>query len=70
MGWRHGPIFVLPDYRGKGLVEAYYASHPERVCVAFIPDTNDASRKTHEKAGFANWKRGPGGWYMRRETRS
>lgn len=66
-GWRHGPIFVLPGFRRRGLVEAYYAAHPERLCVAFIQDTNRGSRKMHERAGFVNWKRGPGGWYMRRE---
>lgn len=66
-GWRHGPIFVLPAYRKRGLVEAYYASHPERLCIAFIPDDNKASRRTHERAGFKEWKRGPKGWYMRRE---
>lgn len=66
MGWRHGPIFVLPAYRGRGLVEAYYAAHPERLCVAFIPDANKASRKIHERAGFVEWRRGPKGSYMRR----
>jgi RimJ/RimL family protein N-acetyltransferase len=66
-GWRHGPIFVLPGFRGRGLVEAYYAAHPERPCVAFIPDANKASRRMHERAGFVDWKRGPKGWYMRRE---
>lgn len=66
-GWRHGPIFVMPEFRGRGLVEAYYASHPERLCVAFVADANEASRKMHERAGFVNWRRGPKGWYMRRE---
>lgn len=68
MGWRHGPIFVLPGYRGRGLVDAYYAAHPERACVAFIPDANRSSRRMHEKAGFQNWRRGAGGWFMRREA--
>jgi GNAT superfamily N-acetyltransferase len=67
LGWRHGPIFVLPGFRGRGLVEAYYASHPERDCVAFVPDSNRSSRRMHEKAGFKDWRRGAGGWYMRRE---
>lgn len=66
-GWRHGPIFVLPAFRGRGLVEAYYAAHPERRCVSFIQDANKSSRRAHERAGFVNWKRGPKGWYMRRE---
>lgn len=67
IGWRHGPIYVLPAFRNRGLVEAYYVAHPERLCVAFIQDENAASRKMHERAGFINWKRGPNGWYMRRE---
>jgi len=66
-GWRHGPIYVMPAFRKRGLVEAYYAAHPERLCVAFIQDANKASRRAHERAGFVNWKRGPKGWYMRRE---
>ena len=69
-GWRHGPIFVLPGYRGKGLVKAYYDAHPERACVAFIPDGNVASRRVHLAAGFADWKRGPGGTFMRRPART
>ena len=66
-GWRHGPIFVLPGYRRRGLVQGYYAAHPERRCVAFVPDGNAASRRMHERAGFAEWKRGSGGVYLRRE---
>jgi GNAT superfamily N-acetyltransferase len=66
MGWRHGPIFLLPGYRGRGLVEAYYAAHPERHCVAFIPDSNRSSRRMHEKAGFKDKRRGAGGWFMER----
>lgn len=67
-GWRHGPMFVLPEYRGRGLVHAYYAAHPERACVAFVPDGNEASRTMHLQAGFTHWKRGQSGSYMRREA--
>ena len=69
-GWRHGPIFVLPAFRKRGLVESYYAAHPERLCVAFIQDVNKDSRRSHELAGFVNWKKGTGGWYMRREPKA
>jgi L-amino acid N-acyltransferase YncA len=65
-GWRHGPIFVLPGYRRLGLVKAYYDARPERTCVAFVPDGNEASRRTHLSAGFADWRRGKGGTFMRR----
>lgn len=67
MGWRHGPIFVLHGFRGKKLVQQYYASHPERLCVAFIPDGNMASRRMHVQAGFKDWRRHGKGTFMRRE---
>ena len=66
-GWRHGPIFVLPEYRKRGLVQAYYAAHPERLCVAFVANSNKESRRMHELAGFVHWMGGNGGVYMRRE---
>lgn len=68
-GWRHGPIYVAPGYRKRGLVRAYYDAHPERVCVAFIADGNRSSRAAHVAAGFVDWRRGPRGWFMRRERR-
>ncbi len=69
IGWRHGPIFVLPAFRRKGLVEAYYAAHPDRDCVAFVADHNRDSRRMHERSGFVNWRRAKCGWYMRRAAR-
>ncbi len=68
-GWRHGPIYVDPEYRGRGLVEAYYAAHPERACVAFIRDDNPASLKTHLAAGFELWKRAKDGAFYRRAAK-
>lgn len=66
-GWRHGPIFVREGYRGRGLVEAYYKAHPERLCVAFVADGNASSRRMHLRAGFVSWKRHGKGWFMRRK---
>lgn len=66
-GWRHGPIFVLPAFRGKGLVEAYYAAHPERLCVAFIPAAAKASLRMHRRAGFRPWRKHAHGVWLRRE---
>lgn len=66
-GWRHGPIYVRPKYRKLGLVAAYYAAHPERLCVAFVADGNAASKRMHEKAGFVEWKRHGKGVFMKRE---
>lgn len=67
MGWRHGPIYVAPGYRRRGLVPAYYAAHPERLCIAFVADGNLASRRMHLAAGFVDWKRGSKGQFMKRE---
>lgn len=67
--WRHGPIFVLPAYRKRGLVRAYYDAHPERTCVAFVPEGNAASRRMHLAAGFTDWRRAKAGVFMRREAR-
>ena len=66
-GHRIGPIFVLPEYRGRGLVTAYYRARPSVRFCAFISDSNPASRRLHERASFVNWRRGNGGWFMRRE---
>ena len=66
-GWRAGPIFVLPAYRGRGLVEAFYASHPDRTWVAFVPSGKPASRVMHTKAGFKKWKDSTHGVWMKRE---
>lgn len=66
--WRHGPIFVLPEFRRRGLVLAYYAEHPERTCVAFVADDNTPSRALHDRSGFRTWRRGNAGWFMRREA--
>lgn len=67
--WRHGPIFVLPGHRSLGLVRAYYDAHPERVCIAFVADENESSRRMHVAAGFVEWRRGKGGTFLRREAR-
>lgn len=68
--WRHGPIYVDPAFRNRGALQLYYANHPERTCVAFVADNNTSSRNAHAGAGFVNWRRGKGGWFMRREARS
>lgn len=65
-GWRHGPIYVAPEYRGRGLVEAYYAAHPERDCVAFVREDNPASLAMHTSAGFVLWKRAKDGAFYKR----
>lgn len=67
-GWRAGPIFVLPAFRGRGLVEAFYAAHADREWVAFVPSGKPASRVMHTRAGFKKWKASAHGVWMRREA--
>lgn len=67
-GWRLGPIFVLPAFRRRGLVSAAYERFRDRVMVAFVADDNAPSQRLHRRAGFRRWKRGNGGWFVRREA--
>lgn len=65
-GRRLGPIFVLPEYRRRGLIVSLYASIPGPL-VACVRDDSDASIALHERAGFVRWKRYSAGWWWRRE---
>ncbi len=66
-GYRLGPIFVLPGFRGRGLTRAAYAQHADgKLCIAYIHDGNLGSEKAHAAAGFVRWRRGRGGWTWRR----
>lgn len=65
-GTRLGPIYVMPKHRRRGLLRAFYASRPHDLFVAFVADDNEASREAHKRCGFVNWRRGNGGWFMRR----
>ena len=67
-GWRAGPIYVVPEHRGHGHVEAFYASHPDRAWVAFVPDGARGSLAMHKRAGFVEWKGARNGRWMRREV--
>jgi hypothetical protein len=62
---RIGPVFVLPEFRRRGLVRAVYDSitGPMMACVE---DGNEASRILHEASGFVRWRRYSHGWYYRR----
>lgn len=66
--WRHGPIYILPAYRKRGVLADYYAAHPERTCISFVADANKESRRAHKAAGFIDWRRHRAGWFMRREA--
>lgn len=67
--WRHGPIFVLPEYRRRGLVRAYYDARPGRDCLAFIAWGNEASFAMHVASGFVEAWRTNHGRFMRRTPR-
>lgn len=64
--WRHGPIYIIPAARGRGVLRRYYAAHPERECVAFVHRRNTASRRAHEAAGFRPLWSTPHGTYLLR----
>lgn len=65
---RVGPIYVLPEYRGRHLAEVAYAGFgPNHPLVAYTHGGNIASERLHERCGFTRWYRGHvGGWYWRR----
>ncbi len=66
-GYRLGPIFVLPAFRGRRLTLAAYAEHAlGRTCIAFIHEGNIGSEKAHAAAGFVRGKKRGGGWFWHR----
>jgi len=67
-GWRLGPIYVLPEYRRRGLALAAYNRFRDRTVIVFVSDKNIVSRAFVERAGFVPWRPGNGGWFMRREA--
>ncbi len=61
-GFRLGPIFVLPAFRGRGLTRAAYAEHAAgKHCIAYIHTGNIGSEKAHEAAGFRRLRYSKGG---------
>lgn len=62
---RIGPVYVLPEYRGRGLVSAIYRSISGSM-MACIEAWNVDSERLHERAGFRPWKRYAHGQYWRR----
>lgn len=63
---RIGPVYVMPEFRGRGLVTAIYRSisGPMMAC---IESWNVESERLHERAGFRRWRRYSHGWYWVRE---
>lgn len=62
---RLGPIYIAPEYRGRGLLTAVYRAI-EGPMMAAVLDTNEDSVRLHERAGFVRWRRFARGWYWRR----
>lgn len=62
---RVGPIYVLPEHRGRRLAEQAYASLDVPL-VAYVHASNDASRALHMRCGFKFWYTTRGGAYWRR----
>lgn len=60
-----GPVYVAQAFRGRGVAAGFFRSLLEP-CVACIADTNEASRRMVERAGFVRWRRYEKGWYWRR----
>lgn len=66
-GFRLGPIFVLPEFRGKRLTKLAYETYAVgKKCVAYVHHENIRSKRAHIAAGFLKLRRGKGGWtYVR-----
>lgn len=68
-GFRLGPIYVAPEFRGRGLTRVAYEQYAkDRRCVAYIHDGNVGSEKAHAAAGFVKQRKGRGGWTWVREV--
>ena len=64
---RIGPVYVLPECRGRGLVTAVYRSI-DGAMLACIEDGNEESQRLHERARFHRLRRYSHGWYWRRDA--
>lgn len=61
-GRRIGPLFVMPEHRGRGIARGVYASIKGPL-VACVRDDNAPSIRLHEAAGFERWRRYASGWW-------
>ena len=68
-GFRLGPIFVMPLYRGRGFTTKAYETYAKgKTCIAYIHHGNIGSEKAHAAAGFVKLRKGKGGWTWIRRT--
>lgn len=66
IGVSSGPVFVLPEYRKKGLALELFNSTSGPL-VACVRDDNLPSIGLVIKAGFVQWRRYAAGWWWRRD---
>lgn len=64
---RIGPVYVLPEFRGRGLVAEVYRN-TRGPMLACVEDGNIQSERLHERAGFRRLRRYSHGWYWRRDA--
>lgn len=62
---RIGPIYIAPEFRGRGLATAAYRAI-EGPMMAAVLDGDEASERMHARAGFVRWRRFARGWHWRR----
>lgn len=65
LGWRAGPIYIVPEHRRHGHVRRFYRAHSDRQWVAFVASSNRDSLAAHLRSGFTNWKASRYGQWMR-----
>lgn len=65
MGTSLGPVFILPEFRRKGLALTLFNSFAGPL-VACVRDDNQPSIELVTKAGFTKWRRYAAGWWWRR----
>jgi hypothetical protein len=63
-GFRLGPIYVLPEHRGRGHATRAVLQYRDRGLVHYVPDSSPESDRMHLAAGFEVWYATPRGtWY-------
>jgi L-amino acid N-acyltransferase YncA len=63
---RVGPIYVAPEFRGRGAATSVYTEIQGPMMAAIRDDMPDSIRM-HERAGFQKWRRFQWGWYWKRD---
>ena len=67
--FRVGPVYIIPEFRKRGLLRSLYESMPIAL-KACIEHGNVASEAAHERCGFVRWRRYSNGWWWYRDARA